>query len=143
MMCRIDAAFGSGKRNIIEVLVYEIYELNNIDVLETFVDERKLSNGLCQKMKRVIAQRSTTGHITDSKDEIKTLVGQLILSLSNLYGKNLSHCLWLCEEKYVRDLYGKGTKDTIVYYEVSDVILSDLGMSGKLYAYSYNPKPIT
>ena len=94
-------------------------------------------------MKHYISKRYSQGELGDSKDTIKILVGRLILILSNIYGQNLSHCLWLCEEEYVRDLYGNSENDDIVYYETSDIILSDLGISGKLYAYSHEPKIIT
>ena len=142
MMCRIEDAFGSGHRDIADVLNYEIIVLENIDIFECLSVNEVLPIQLRERMISCMNDKLTYGCIQQSTEELKIFIRQVIESLNESYGVNFSHCLWLCKKKCVRELYGKSAFDKIDYYEESDVILSDLGVCGKLYAYTYNPNPI-
>ena len=55
--------------------------------------------------------------------------------------KKIFSVVWLAQKELLLDLYRADESD-IDEYEVSDIILSDLGPDGRLYAYDYDPQPI-
>lgn len=141
MMCRVEKAFGSGCRDLMAVLEYEILVLENVDVFEFMSKNKNLTHALRKQMIECINAKYQSGNVKDEK-LVRKMIKEMVQQLNALYDVNLSHCLWLCDEKHVRTLYGK-QEDKIDFYEESHIVLSDLGVCGKLYAYSSNPQPIS
>ena len=134
---RNDSCFGSEERNIFEVIRYEVMCLWNTDILKYCLNNYPLSPSLNEALKQDI-------HIIDqlgeAPDDIDDDIRNLISELSSIKGKNLKFVLWLTEKENVIELY-EGNDGNISSYEISDVILSDLGPDGKLYAYESMLEP--
>ena len=73
-----------------------------------------------------------------SDSEIKYIAEEIVKEICEETDKHLRYGLWLAPKKSVIDFYD-GTEENINAYPISDVILSDLGDDGKLFAYEYFP----
>ena len=71
-------------------------------------------------------------------DFIYTAIDCLLDDLKKQFGKELVYCVWLTDYQSVEKYYGRPT--TIC--KKSDIILSDLGKEGALYAYFEEPMEI-
>ena len=71
-------------------------------------------------------------------DFIYTAIDCLLDDLKKQFGKELVYCVWLTDYQNVEKYYGRPT--TIC--KKSDIILSDLGKEGALYAYFEEPMEI-
>lgn len=135
ILYRTESAYGSGERDIVKVIAYEVFEMGNTDVLdyigksymECFTDD-------------FLTVLSYAGALS-SYEEVEALVKKTIDRINEYYAINLRYCLWLASFQAVTDLYG-GTEENIVGYEASKYILNDLGFDGRLYAYEKVPKPL-
>ena len=134
---RDDDLFGDGERNPVEVCCYEMYCLGNDDIPfylishygEQFDDEEKeylkgIANGDVVEVDKWYLD-----------DILKKVIGER------------DFCIWLCSKpEDVFQIYGDGFFDSweeylecsnLISYRIPDdaVILSDLGIDGKLYAW--------
>ena len=114
---RSDSCYGEGVSNIVDVIDFEFNELNNTDI-PIYLREH-----------------------SDFDDAEELLYGcgadAFVERLNELTGKTLTRCRWLCKSKC--DVIAAGyaeDESEISAYKTSDVILSDLGIDGVLYAYT-------
>lgn len=119
-------------RKLKDILVYEIFDLENTDILEYCSEHYDLSEPLMNEMNGII-----DGEELD-EDAVEDLVKRLLTEISSLTGKILRYGLWLAKKDVVMNFYD-GDEETISGYYVSDVILSDLGEDGILFAYETFP----
>lgn len=149
ILYRSDEVYGSGVRDIVEVMKYETFELGNLDILDyLYIHYRKAFGDIfAGRIERVYNDlnyygydsNDIKGYYTDEKQtEIFTLV---IDKLNKYYGVNLKYCLWLADKTEVVERY-KVTPESIDAYRISNYILSDLAKEGKLFAYEELPEPI-
>ena len=76
----------------------------------------------------------------DLIDYVDRLIIQLITEISTITGKMIKYGVWLAELSAVTELYSDEDSDSdIMEYETSDIVLSDLGYDGKLFAYDVYP----
>lgn len=138
IMYRSEDSYGSGVRDIIQIMVYEIYELGNTDILE-YISEHYLD----AEDKKVVAQLIMMIESGDelSEDDIENLCEELVDKINKKTNHNLKYALWLADKNVVEDMYAYDTLN-IDAYNTSDVILSDLGYDGILFAYDEEPQPI-
>ena len=150
---RTEQLYGSGYRDLKEVISFEIFELGNDDIpltiLSLLTDECKVkaSEDLRNMIKELTEWRLTNEQTSFDKDQF---IVNLINIINEFYGKEIKYCLWLsdsCEDiisNYSLDPYYDEEKKDYFYefhaYEDSEVILSDLGNCGKLYRYTEPPE---
>ena len=137
IMYRSEDSYGSGVRDIIDIMTYEIYELGNIDILD-YVCEHYLSNEDKQIIIRVIPEIES-GEL--SEKDIEDLCIDIIDKINKKTKHNLKFALWLADKNVVEDMYADDELNIDAYY-VSDIILADLGYDGILFAYDEEPEPI-
>lgn len=137
---RSEIPFGEGYRDIVPVLVHETVSLGNDDVL-IYLYKYHLEGELkydCFELLNRFWQEEL------AEDIFYKFYEKALDFLKKKTGKNLKYCLWLANKETVIDYYGQGelSEDDIDAYECSDVILTDLGYDGALYAYEELPNPI-
>ena len=138
IMYRSEDSSGSGVRDIIEVMVFEIYELGNTDILE-YVSEHYLSDDTKQDIDKVINAIEDGDEL--SEDDIIDLCENIVNEINKKTKHNLKFALWLADKDVVKDMYAYDELNIDAYY-TSDIILSDLGYDGILFAYDIEPEPI-
>ena len=150
---RTEQLYGSGYRDLKEVISFEILELGNDDIpltiLSLLTDECKVkaSEYLRNMIKELTEWRLTNEQTSFDKDRF---IINLINIINEFYGKEIKYCLWLsdsCEDiisNYNLDPYYDEEKKDYFYefhaYEDSEVIISDLSNCGKLYGYTEHPE---
>lgn len=139
ILYRSEDSYGSGVRDIIQVMTYEIYELGNTDILE-YVCEHYLTG----ETKNVVTHLIYTienGEAELSENDIEDLCENIIDEINKKTNHNLKYALWLADKNVVEDMYADDELNIDAYY-ISDIILADLGYDGILFAYDEEPEPI-
>lgn len=146
VMYRNDSCYGSGVIDLRKIIKYEVCELGNTDIFRYCVDNYKLSKELKTSLTKLSDDIEIDNLIiNDSGDSnmikyVDLLITKLITEISTLIGKMIKYGVWLAELSAVTELYSDEDSDSdIMEYETSDVILSDLGHDGKLFAYDVYP----
>lgn len=130
---RNETAYGSGITNLFDIIVFEISELGNYDIIDYVLANYSSISSNAREFLNDIDTNS-------DEDTIEEAAEIIINELSDLTGTPLTVGLWLCKDvETVKELYGD---DDIRAYPVSQVILSDLGSDGILYAYDTMPNEI-
>ena len=139
---RSENAFGDGVRDIIAVMVYETYVLGNIDILE-YLAQHYLFGKLKEKALQLCSEHNENGYIDDfSEEDWEKLYSSALIQLFLKTKKTPKYCLWLADKDVVKDYYCKNMKEfDLCAFETSNIILSDLGHDGTLYAYEKWPLP--
>lgn len=134
---RTESAYGSGVRDIIQVIFWEVTECCNMDILDyTVKNHRECLSEHTLKNLTMILNNDTILELA-----VLEIIKDVIKEINKYYGLNLKYCLWLTSREAVINLYN-GDESSIDEYEISDIILSDLGYDGKLFAYEKFPEPI-
>ena len=124
------------------VIKYEIFELGNLDILDTL--RIKFGSSLNSKLhSNIIKIMSDMTFGIDSLNPDK-IVSDIISMSNKFYHTNINYVIWLCDS--ISDIYSSydiPKKKVLEYHEYakSNVILSDLGKQGKLYGYESIPFP--
>lgn len=152
---RSEAYSGSGVRNILDVMRFEILELENTDILSTCLENPLIKDEkLRADIEKAIADLEDCDSDIDLEDEsegsLYWLVNRIVIELRKNSGKDLKYALWLASREEVlkndeNGGYGAGLDPEypeIDEYATSDIVLSDIGNGGALYAYEDYPKPI-
>ena len=146
IMYRNDDCYNSRERNIVEVIYFEIFELNNTDILE-YVSKHYLDQPLRSECENIINadNYSNLSYFNDDEEAGRNFVKAIVASISAKTRRNLSHALWLAKKDAVINLYHNGPEAqgiTIASYHTSSIVLSNLGYDGILFAYDDIPKMI-
>ena len=139
IMYRSESAYGSGVRDIVDVLTYEIFELGNTDSLDYIASHYKLDKDGRELLGRL--QECWENYASDSEDIQRNCIAKLVGALNRYFGVELKYCLWLADLSAVSELYSDG-ETAIDAYGASQYKLSDLGRDGVLFAYTEMPLPI-
>ena len=134
---RAEDTYGEGHRGIVEVMEYEIFELENEDIIDTLGSTYFSDNSLKSLEFRSLVSNQFCSKLT-ALDSI-TFCERVLELLNKKTGENLKYCLWLADLETVLKLYEGVNVDA---YDTSDVVLSDLGYDGSLYAYEELPIPL-
>lgn len=145
---RTETLSGSGVRDIHKVIKFEIFELNNIDILETLKNTIfKEDNLAVSWINHVIGW--TEGNENRDYDVNFLQDGfcyWLVSYIKYKTGKDIKYALWLADKNVVMDKETYGpyleSENDIDAYEIGDVLLSDIGHDGCLYGYENYPQPI-
>lgn len=136
VMYRSEDSYGSGVRDILDIMTFEIYELKNIDILEYTLDHYLQNSNIKETVENMIADIEIF-----SEDEIYKVCKLIINEINKQTDHNLKYALWLAEYDAVSNIYSFD-ESSIEAYNTSDVILSDLGYDGILFGYDEEPEPI-
>ena len=142
ILYRNDSCYGSGVRDVFDVIHHEYHALGNTDIFEYCLNHYNLSEGLKKNLRQDIGwfenEFQKYGEYPCSlNDDIENLIREL----SALTGKEIRYALWLASETTVHELY-YGDDGNILAYETSDVVLSFLEEDGALFGYPELPKPL-
>lgn len=141
---RTEEAFGDGYRDILDVMTYETYNLANNDLLMYFLRTYKDADSTVREQARkILASYEGEEHVDFGEADIREFFAAEIKELERLTGKRLRYCLWLAEKDTVKEYYMQGGPCTVDGYPVSDVVLTDLGYDGTLYAYEQLPEAVS
>ena len=159
MKYRSEIFYGEGYRSSAEVMAHEVFEYGNTDILQTLASTILKNSPMREKLE-IIEEELNNDYVADGDDGsiYEMIVGyeddeteginffkEVLSEIEKVTGKNVQYCLWLCDTKedvYGYDLYGDLTDKDIDAYEETDIVLSDLGQSGKLYGYESYPEPV-
>lgn len=145
---RNDEYQGNRIKDPASVIAYEIFELENLDIpiyiLNIYGKTIKtLDPKLYNRMNDAIEEINNIGFIDDiSETERHEFAQKIVNCVETITGKKIKSCLWLTDYDSVVKYYD-GDEYNISGYEISDVILSDLGSEGVLYCYEKQPVMIT
>lgn len=133
---RCESFRGSGIRDIADVIKFEVLELNNVDILlyikDTYFYHDPLKYDIDKFIKLLFCGRNI-----DLRQECDELVDDIIKTIKKMTKKDIKYCVWLSDLDDVVELYGK---EDIYKIDTSNIILSDLGKDGTLYAYEELPE---
>lgn len=157
---RTEDLYGEGFREAASVMAFETFELNNTDILDTLSKTilkdteigkqlKKMSLFISEEIEDEELNRMFNLYKEDEEVGI-TFFNKVLNEINKITNKNIRYCLWLCDSKkdiinqYYKVLEHNVREKDIYFdeYEDSEIILSDLGSSGKLYGYESIPKPI-
>lgn len=154
---RSEELYGEGYRDAAAVMAYEVFVMQNTDILETLSKGilKDTEEGLKLKFLMKVMQEEFESdaheifldeafHDENVRNDYMKAVLQAI---SNVTGKEIRYCLWLCDSiEDIKNSYESDFLDTTLTlfdgYESSDIVLSDIGVAGKLYGYENEPTPI-
>ncbi len=142
ILYRTETYSGSLERRFTHVLRFELFELGNSHIFDELIQNGLVrSRELVKHMKRMVKELEENGYVDDmpEPDQLEFLE-EVRLDISAQTGRDIQYALWLADKACVQGFYG-GTDSDIECYETSDVILSDLGNSGILYGYEFEPSP--
>ena len=137
IMYRSEESGGSGVRGVIDIMTFEIFELGNTDILD-YTLENYLQDTNIQEMVERLIDDITAFSINEVEKICKLIIKEINIQTDH----NLKYGLWLADYERVKDMYAYD-ESSIEAYKVSDIILSDLGIDGVLFAYDEMPEPIT
>lgn len=153
---RSDGIFNDGCRNVVDVMIHEIFELWNTDILYTLADSilkdtdiaedmMHLSNDLQSPKALYFADILEEENKFAAEDKAKTFVRRILDAVKEKTGKDIKYVLWLSDS--VDDIISEyEPNDSITefdeYLTANGVVLSDLGKGGKLFGYEEMPAAI-
>ena len=141
VLYRDENAFGSGVMKAKDVIMYEITELCNTDILDYCVDTYELSEELDDEIRQLISDMENEEEFDE--DDVESIIDDLLSELEVIFDKKIKYVIWLATKEAVIDLYSNGDENAeLTAYETSEIILSDLGYDGLLFAYEKKPKPV-
>lgn len=145
MKYRSEKLWGSGQRDAISVVAFEIFELGNADILLTLRDTLLSRSDMLPQIDRVISNLDN-GELDDYDEPVAlAFCISLLAAVRRVTGTQIRYVLWLCDsvkDVLAYDLSKTLTADDIDAYPESDIVLADLGSGGRLYGYEAMPKPI-
>lgn len=136
IMYRSEDSYGSGVRDILDIMTFEIYELKNIDILEYTLEHYLQNSNIKETVENMIADIEIF-----NEEEVYKVCKLIINEINKQTDHNLKYALWLAEYDAVSNIYSFD-ESSIEAYNTSDIILSDLGYDGILFGYDEEPEPI-
>ena len=135
-----------GERDLRKILFHEMYEMNNVDILDYCLDNYRFGMYKDEHISDIIADILTEEYELNEKfdeDEAAEFIDCMINSISEQTGINCKYGLWLCNSKEDLIKSYEVDPDNIQAYDATDgVILSDLDEEGVLYAFEKMPEPL-
>lgn len=135
---RNETAYGSGVRDLRDVIEFEIVELNNIDIPDTLLNSFPIRLNQRKELEYIV------DNIEELTDEEKQKAVDTCVDVVKAEYPNAKYCLWLGSKEAVENNY-EGNEENIDVYNIEHIKpISDLGFEydGCLYVYDELPKPI-
>lgn len=137
VLYRTESFSGSGVRDAVSVLTFEVCDLANTDILAYCLEHYSLKRMHFNETLQVLKDSLEDGDAVDEQD-IRNLMEDLLKHIESETSHTIKYALWLAEKKTVLSDYG-GTEESVEAYECGQVILSNLGEDGILYGYQTKP----
>lgn len=144
---RTESYSGSGVRDPVEILIYEMYELENWSMLKELVNQCNNYRG--EDASDSITSLNDPDELYSDDDELlpsETTIRNFIRLILSIIGLSsdmyIKYAIWLADNpKTVRSLY-HGTGDDIDAYNIQGGIkLVDVGNDGVLFGFEELPTP--
>ena len=116
IMYRSEDSYGSGVRDILDIMTFEIYELKNIDILEYTLDHYLQNSNIKETVENMIADIELF-----NEEEIYKVCKLIINEINKQTDHNLKYALWLAEYDAVSNIYSFD-ESSIEAYNTSDII---------------------
>lgn len=145
IMYRSESFSGSGVYEVKKVIEFEICILGNTDILDYCLEHYNLTPMLKESLSELMNFIEKDNVIIEDLDDPTKidytyyLIDRLVDEISMLVGHSIKYAIWLADLDTVREIYSD-SDDDIEAYEISDVVLSDLGEDGKLFGYETFPQ---
>ena len=136
---RTESCSGSGVRDVIDVIHYEMAELQNTDIPVYVLEHYAFPEDLETELRDILSLADDEDYpFTFDRGHFLDVVSRMVDEIGRQKGIPVRYALWLAEEDVVRNRYNLpgGTVDR---YSVSPVVLSDLGPDGILFGYAEMP----
>lgn len=148
---RTEAFSGSGVRDVLQVMCFEISELGNTDILTTLSNGLLAGTNCAKRMEQVVEAESLM-----SKDAALCLCKEVLEQIKERTGYDIRYALWLADKETVTKSFWRWANgvyqddevcpepepEDIDAYEIGPVILSaNDGDGGTLYGYEEYPVP--
>lgn len=120
--------------------MFEMAELRNDDIPEYVLSHFTLSDSVREELTDTLKLRDNGEYpFLVDRSYLEDLIDDMLTDIRNETGKDIRYGLWLADEDGVKRYLCGGTVDR---YPLSEVILSDLGPDGRLYAFNSLPVPL-
>lgn len=154
---RTEQLYGEGYRDAAEIMAHEVFELGNTDILDTLsetilkntptgVHLRLLSKAIDETIEDDMIKEFLDECYDDECARGVEYFKEVLSAIKDKTGKDVKYALWLCDS--IEDIKKEYECPEVDYkltefdkYEKSDIVLSDLGLGGKLYGYEVEPEP--
>ena len=136
IMYRSEDSYGSGVRDVLDIMTFEIYELKNIDIPDYILNNYLQNTNIQGTVEKLVDDVEAF-----SEEEVYKICKLIIKEINIQTDHDLKYALWLADKSVVLDMYAYDSLN-VDAYETSDIILSNLGADGILFAYDYEPEPI-
>ena len=139
MKFRTENFSGSKIRKAIYVMKYEIFDLGNIDILETLKTTILKNSIFIKEIEKIEFELEENVYVDDLFENEKLDFCQKILDeIHFVTNKKIEYALWLADLEIVKKYY-KGSNSNIDMYKTTNIIFSNLGLNGTLYGYAEIP----
>ncbi len=142
---RTEAFSGSGVRDAVEVMRFEIFELNNSDILDTLCSGILANHPVSSVLDSFISELAKNGYIDGLSEAVqRRFCRELLWAVKDVTGKDVRYALWLTDKETIASFYGRdmASGDDYDAYETGPVMLSGPNGDGDLYGYEVMPEPL-
>lgn len=151
ILYRTESFSGSGERDAVKVMAFELFELLNTDILETLSAGILKDHPIKSEIRDMIEliegwQDGEPAEALPDADseEAQAFCQRLLDAVEEKTGVKVRYVLWLTTKKQIAAYYGKDMADEMDYsaYEIGPIVISDLQNGDILYGYPECPEPL-
>lgn len=148
---RTEELFGEGYRDAASVMAHETFYLLNTDILDTLSQTLFQNTEYSKELKHMsdvinyeINDKEIEQFLDDAFNDEKLGINyfnNVLKEIKKITRKDIKYVLWLCDsiEDIKQEYEINEPFISFNIYEKSDIVLSDLGVAGKLYGYESKP----
>ena len=148
---RTEELFGEGYRDAASVMAHETFYLSNTDILDTLSQTLFQNTEYSKELKHMsdvinceIDDEKIEQFLDDAFDDEELGINyfnNVLKEIKKITRKDIKYVLWLCDsiEDIKQEYEINEPFISFNIYEKSDIVLSDLGVAGKLYGYENKP----
>ena len=148
---RTEELFGEGYRDAASVMAHETFYLSNTDILDTLSQTLFQNTEYSKELKHMsdvinyeVNDEKTEQFLDAAFNDEKLVINyfnNILKEIKKITRKDIKYVLWLCDsiEDIKQEYEINEPFISFNIYEKSDIILSDLGVAGKLYGYESKP----
>ena len=144
---RTEELFGEGDRDAASVMAHETFYLSNTDILDTLSQTLFQNTEYSKELRHMsdvinceIDDEKIEQFLDDAFDDEELGINyfnNVLKEIKKITKKDIKYVLWLCDsiEDIKQEYEINEPFISFNIYEKSDIVLSDLGVEGKLYGY--------
>lgn len=162
IMYRLESVSGEGYRDAVEVMTFEIYELQNTDILETLYTGILKEHPVAKELERLSnAVDGSNDRWNYSEMDVSDIVRKALAAIRDTTGVDVQYALWLAPMDVIENFYWPMSLGEYDYlngirsdhtpldtaavdsYITGPVVLSNLKEEGFLFGYEKLPEPLS